>query len=100
MKLIIFAFFGLLCGPVMAKQMKVIAMDEVKKHNNKKSCWIVIDKMVYDVTAMLPHHNKIIKTRCGKDATEGFNTQGWTGKKHSEKAHKIRASKQIGVLKE
>jgi L-lactate dehydrogenase (cytochrome) len=29
---------------------------EVAKHNNKKSCWIVLDSKVYDVTTFLSEH--------------------------------------------
>ena len=29
---------------------------EVAKHNSKKSCWIVIDSKVYDVTGFLSAH--------------------------------------------
>lgn len=78
---------------------KTYTMSEVSKHSTKESCWIVIEGKVYDVTSILSFHNKIIQTRCGKDATEGFKTQGWTGGTHSEEAHKLRATKLIGVIK-
>jgi L-lactate dehydrogenase (cytochrome) len=29
---------------------------EVTKHNNKKSCWIVLESNVYDVTSFLSKH--------------------------------------------
>lgn len=29
---------------------------EVAKHSSKKSCWIVLDSKVYDVTKFLPEH--------------------------------------------
>jgi L-lactate dehydrogenase (cytochrome) len=29
---------------------------EVAKHNNKKSCWIVLESNVYDVTSFLSKH--------------------------------------------
>lgn len=36
--------------------MSAIDGAEVAKHNSKKSCWIVIDSKVYDVTAFLSKH--------------------------------------------
>ncbi|KAJ4301817.1 hypothetical protein N0V90_003912 [Kalmusia sp. IMI 367209] len=48
---------------------------EVVKHNNKKSCWIVLDSKVYDVTNFLPKHPggaAIILKQAGTDATEEF----------------------------
>jgi L-lactate dehydrogenase (cytochrome) len=29
---------------------------EVAKHNSKKSCWILLDSKVYDVTSFLSKH--------------------------------------------
>ena len=36
--------------------MSAIDGAEVAKHNDKKSCWIVLDSKVYDVTSFLSEH--------------------------------------------
>merc|ERR1719345_702737 len=53
-----------------------ITMEEVAKHNNKQSCWVVLDGKVLDVTSFLSEHpggELAILTFAGKDATEEFN---------------------------
>ena len=45
---------------------------EVAKHNNDKSCWVIVHGQAYDVTDFLPDHpggSKIILKYAGKDAT-------------------------------
>ncbi len=74
-------------------------LEDVAKHNTPKSCWIVIDKDVYDVTSMMEKHNPVLQKQCGKDATQGFATKAGSGGKHSEKAMEIRAKMKIGMLK-
>jgi len=49
---------------------------DVAKHNNKESCWVVLDGQVLDVTNFLKDHpggELAILTFAGKDATEEFN---------------------------
>jgi L-lactate dehydrogenase (cytochrome) len=48
---------------------------EVAKHNNRDSCWVVIENQVYDVTDFLEEHPggaSIILRYAGKDATEEY----------------------------
>merc|ERR1712159_489537 len=50
--------------------------EEVAKHNNKSSCWVILDDRVLDVTDFLKDHpggELAILTFAGKDATEEFN---------------------------
>ncbi|MCJ1243173.1 Cytochrome b2, mitochondrial precursor [Trapelia coarctata] len=50
--------------------------DEVAKHNNAKSCWVIIHGKAYDVTEFMPEHpggSKIILKYAGKDATETYD---------------------------
>lgn len=49
--------------------------DEILKHNNAKSCWVIVHGKAYDVTEFLPEHpggQKIILKYAGKDATEEY----------------------------
>ncbi|KAI1815348.1 FMN-dependent dehydrogenase-domain-containing protein [Poronia punctata] len=49
---------------------------EVEKHNDKKSCWVIIHGKAYDVTEFLPEHPggmNIILKYAGKDATAEFD---------------------------
>ncbi|KAK3638080.1 hypothetical protein LTR56_013290 [Elasticomyces elasticus] len=49
--------------------------EEVAQHNNRESCWVIVDGRAYDVTEFLPEHPggpKIILKYAGKDATEEY----------------------------
>lgn len=54
---------------------KLIAYDEVMRHNTKNDCWVIINGEVYDVTKFMEIHpggvNAILKM-AGKDATKAF----------------------------
>jgi len=53
----------------------VLKGEDVAKHNNAKSCWVIVHGKAYDVTEFLPEHPggmKIILKYAGKDATEEF----------------------------
>ncbi|KAI0823323.1 fumarate reductase [Trametes gibbosa] len=55
---------------------KTFSVEEVKKHNKKDDCWVIIDGKVLDVTAFMPDHpggEKAILLYAGRDATEEFN---------------------------
>ncbi|KIM79769.1 hypothetical protein PILCRDRAFT_98049 [Piloderma croceum F 1598] len=48
---------------------------QVAKHNTSSSCWVIINKKVYDVTDFLPEHpggSSIILKYAGKDATAAY----------------------------
>merc|ERR1711871_633161 len=50
--------------------------EEVAKHNNKESCWVILNDRVLDVTEFLKDHpggELAILTFAGKDATEEFD---------------------------
>ncbi|CAH6721105.1 cytochrome b2, mitochondrial [[Candida] jaroonii] len=54
----------------------MVDINEVKKHNSDKDCWVIIHKKVYDVTKFLPEHpggSGIILKYAGKDATKAFD---------------------------
>ncbi|KAK9379306.1 FAD binding domain-containing protein [Kockiozyma suomiensis] len=50
-------------------------VDDVKKHNKKDDCWVIVKGLVMDVTSFLPDHpggvNAIVNF-AGRDATEEF----------------------------
>jgi hypothetical protein len=53
-----------------------ITVEEVAKHNNKESCWVILRDEVLDVTKFLKDHpggELAILTFAGKDATEEFD---------------------------
>ncbi|KAL6814150.1 FMN-dependent dehydrogenase domain-containing protein [Trichoderma afarasin] len=54
----------------------VLTGSDVAKHNDEKSCWVIIHGKAYDVTEFLPEHpggEEIILKYAGKDATEEFD---------------------------
>lgn len=49
-------------------------MDEIKKHNKRDDCWMVLNGHVFDVTEYIPYHpggDEILKAK-GKDGTVLF----------------------------
>ncbi|KAJ5526290.1 hypothetical protein N7494_012940 [Penicillium frequentans] len=61
---------------------KVFDAAEVAKHNNSKSCWVILYDKVYDVTDFVADHpggaNVILKL-AGRDATEEYDPVHPTG---------------------
>lgn len=73
---------------------------EIASHASTTSCWLLIDKRVYDVTRYLSHHPSGIRTItpwCGKEATKAFATAAGRGK-HSPAAYDDLKTYFIGVL--
>ena len=72
-------------------------LDEIKKHNSKNDCWIIINNNGYDVTSFLNDHpggkNILLEHSNGMDASEVFNTL------HSSNVLKEYNSLKIGVFK-
>lgn len=53
-----------------------ISWEEVKKHNKKDDCWIVVQENVYNMTKFQNTHpggRLVLKQYAGQDATEVFN---------------------------
>ncbi|KAE9398745.1 hypothetical protein BT96DRAFT_920627 [Gymnopus androsaceus JB14] len=51
------------------------SLEEVANHKDASSCWVIIDKCVYDVTEFLPEHpggSSIILKYAGRDATSAY----------------------------
>ncbi len=78
----------------------VLTLDEVAKHASEQDCWIIIRNKVYGVTDFINEHPggsfRIIPS-CGKDATEGFETQGGRGS-HSQDAYQLLPEYLIGEI--
>jgi len=58
---------------------KLFSLKDVESHKDKKSCWIVINDNVYDVTKFLEEHpggEEVLLEQAGKDATENFEDVG------------------------
>jgi cytochrome b involved in lipid metabolism len=63
----------------MSEAVKKYSLKDVESHQDKKSCWIVINDHVYDVTKFLEEHpggEEVLLEQAGKDATENFEDVG------------------------
>ena len=76
-------------------ELKVYTADEVKEHNKKDDCWVIVKGKVYDVTNFDKHPGGIgiLRDHGGADATVEFDTEG-----HSATAKKQMAEFLIGKL--
>ncbi|KAK6465203.1 cytochrome b2, mitochondrial precursor [Scheffersomyces coipomensis] len=53
-----------------------VSIEEIKKHNTKKDCWVIIHGKVYNVSDFIDEHpggSAIILKYAGKDATKAFD---------------------------
>lgn len=65
--------------------------EEVTRHNNSESCWLLVNDEVFDVTHFVPKHPpgaKLILNQAGKDATRFYNFH-LESTKHFWKQNKI-----------
>jgi cytochrome b involved in lipid metabolism len=56
-------------------ELKVITREELAKHNTRKSCWVAINRKVYDLSTVLfwhPPGPEAVLMHAGKDATVLF----------------------------
>ena len=68
-------------------------LEEIFKHNTKDSCWLMIDRKIYDVTGFdHPGKFQILLQNAGQDATTQFEDIG-----HSPKAFELMKDMQIGI---
>lgn len=76
--------------------MEIYTRDEIYKHNTSKSCWLIVNNKVYDVTKWLPYHpagiNSILN-HAGKDCTKDFYF-------HSQNAIKFWRKYKIGYTED
>ncbi|KAG0534901.1 hypothetical protein BDA96_04G319800 [Sorghum bicolor] len=60
---------------------KVYSFEEVRKHSDRKDCWLIIAGKVYDVTPFMEEHpggDEVLLACVGKDATADFEDIGHT----------------------
>ncbi len=79
---------------------EAIALDEIKKHDNKDDCWLAIEDNVYDPTTYISQHpgGKEILKGCGTDATKIFNDRPTGAGPHSSFARDTLTDYRIGTL--
>ncbi|XP_022663253.1 cytochrome b5-like [Varroa jacobsoni] len=72
------------------------SLEEVRKHNGKSSCWLVIHENVYDVTKFMEEHpggEEVLLEVAGTETTEAFEDVG-----HSTDARELMVQYKIGEL--
>ncbi|XP_066925186.1 cytochrome b5-like isoform X2 [Clytia hemisphaerica] len=77
---------------------KTYKLEEVAKHNDGRSTWMVIHNKVYDVTKFLEEHpggEEVLLELAGQDGTEQFEDVG-----HSTDARSLLDDHYIGDLHE
>ncbi|XP_040288184.1 cytochrome b5 [Bufo bufo] len=78
------------------KDVKYYTLEEIQKHNNSKSTWIILHHKVFDVTKFLEEHpggEEVLREQAGGDATETFEDIG-----HSTDARNMSKEFIIGEL--
>uniref|UniRef100_G1N831 Cytochrome b5 n=1 Tax=Meleagris gallopavo TaxID=9103 RepID=G1N831_MELGA len=71
-------------------------LEEVQKHNNSQSTWIIVHNRIYDITKFLDEHpggEEVLREQAGGDATENFEDVG-----HSTDARALSETFIIGEL--
>ena len=77
---------------------KTITLEEVSKHGDRDSTYMVIDAKVYDVTKFVEEHpggEEVMLDHAGRDATQGFEDVG-----HSIDARDMLKEYLVGELPE
>ena len=75
-----------------------LSLEEVKKHNTSKDCWVTINNNVYNVTNYINQHpggTATISDYCGHDMTQAFLSQ-----RHSALADQQHAGMLLGKIGE
>ncbi|AOP34228.1 hypothetical protein A0128_10450 [Leptospira tipperaryensis] len=96
-----FVIFGVCLLSVLGEE-KTISMEELRLHNTAVSCWILIEKSVYDVTEYITVHDSLrydIRKWCGTDSTKAYSKKDQSGKSHSKKADLLLRKYKIGLYR-
>lgn len=87
-------------GPHFAQQRRRLDASEVVQHNDPdRSCWLIIEGRVYDVTRFAQLHpggDKILRSYAGMDATQAYRTVGHDT--HPE-VHALLSQYEIGTVR-
>ncbi|EDL75180.1 cytochrome b-5, isoform CRA_c [Rattus norvegicus] len=57
------------------KDVKYYTLEEIQKHKDSKSTWVILHHKVYDLTKFLEEHpggEEVLREQAGGDATENF----------------------------
>ncbi len=83
-----------------AIESSLTTLEEVKKHNTKDDCWVIINNEVFDLTNAIDSHpggaQAIIQV-CGGDGTKAFQERNGKGP-HSKKAQENLKKYKVGDL--
>nr|XP_048274993.1 cytochrome b5 isoform X2 [Myodes glareolus] len=78
------------------KGVKYYTLEEIQKHKDSKSTWVILHHKVYDLTKFLEEHpggEEVLREQAGGDATENFEDVG-----HSTDARELSKTYIIGEL--
>jgi 4-hydroxysphinganine ceramide fatty acyl 2-hydroxylase len=79
--------------------MKTFTEEEVAKHNTEKSCWVIFNDRVYDMTKFVQDHpggDDILLEHSGKDITEILQDKEFH--EHSEASYEMMEDYVIGTV--
>ncbi len=54
------------------------SLDEISKHNSADNCYIVVDKIVFDLSNAISDSTVLSEADCGKDVTSRVDIQSFT----------------------
>lgn len=82
---------------------KFISLKEVQSHNTTKTCWIIVNNKVYDITRFAKSHddkcdNMKLTDFCGKDASTVWLDKQKSDHKHQRKSVLNFERSRIGTL--
>lgn len=80
---------------ILQPALREFTTEEIRKHNNENSAWIIVNEKVYDCTKFLKDHpggSQSILMNAGTDSTDDFLAI------HSSKAHNLLEDYFIGYL--
>ena len=83
-------------NPNSDNDVKYYTLEEIQKHKDSKSTWVILHHKVYDLTKFLEEHpggEEVLREQAGGDATENFEDVG-----HSTDARELSKTYIIGEL--